>query len=129
MNIEIADYSASLTFPGLSSEAIRQLKDAAKELLGDLVVSVGPHTLDFDYSGRDAGRKVVKFLCRAAPLIGSAKGEIECRLTTDTDELHFEFYTIQNSRLYRQKAKLLRMTPIEVCSEPSEMESPPILAR
>ncbi len=120
MNIEIAEYSAYLTLPGLRMEAVQQIEGAAKELLGDLEVSVGTHHLDFVYSGRDAGRKVVKFLCRAAPLIGSAKGEVECRLTTNTDELHFEFYAIQDFRLYRQEAKLIRMPPIEVCLEPSE---------
>ena len=120
MNIEIAEYSAYLTLPGLRMKAVQQIERAAKELLGDLEVSVGTHHLDFVYSGRDAGRKVVKFLCRAAPLIGSAKGEVECRLTTNTDELHFEFYAIQDFRLYRQEAKLIRMPPIEVCLEPSE---------
>ena len=120
MNIEIAEYSASLTLPGLSSESVRKIKEAAKELLGDLVVSVGPHSLDFDYSGRDAGRKVVKFLCRTAPLIGSAEGEVECQLTTDMDERHYEFYTIHASRLYRQEAKLIRMPSVEVISEASE---------
>lgn len=114
MNIEIAEYSASLTLPGLSLEAIRQIKQAAKELLGDLVVNVDSHHLDFDYSGRDTSRKVVKFLSRAALLIGSAEGEVECRLTTDMDETHFEFYSVQHFRLYKQEAELVRMPPVEV---------------
>lgn len=121
MNIESAEYSAFLTLPGLSPEAIRQIKQAAKEWLGELVVSVGSNHLDFDYSGRDADRKVLKFLCRAAPFIGSAKGEVECRLTTDNDETHFEFYVILHGRLYRQEAKLVRMPPVEVYLE-SETE-------
>lgn len=129
MNIEIAEYSASLTLPGLSPEAVQQIRQAAKELLGDLLVSVGPNHLDFDYSGRDAGRKVVKFLCRAAPLIGSAKGEVECRLVTDMDETRFEFYIIQHLRLYKQEAKLVKAPPVEVCLEVSETELLPSSSR
>ena len=121
MNIEIAEYSAYLTLPSLDLESIRQIEQAAKELLGDLEVSVGPHHLDFDYSGRDAGRKVVKFLCRVAPLIGTAEGDVKCRLSTTTDEIHFEFYVILHGRLYRQEAKLVKMPPVEVCLE-SETE-------
>ncbi len=120
MNIEIAEYSAYLTLPGLRLEAVQQIERAAKELLGDLEVSVGTHHLDFVYSGRDAGRKVVKFLCRAAPLIGSAEGDVKCRLTTTIDETLFEFYVVMHGRLYRQEAKLIRMPPVEVCLEPSE---------
>jgi hypothetical protein len=122
MNIEITEYSAYLTLPGLSLEKVQQIKQAAKELLGGLLVSVGSNHLDFDYSGRDADRKVLKFLCRAAPFIGSAKGEVECRLTTDNDETHFEFYAILHGRLYRQEAKLVKMPPVEVCLEPSETQ-------
>jgi len=121
MNIEIAEYSASLTFPDLSLEAVRQIKEAAKESLGDLDVLVTPTFLDFDYSGRDTGRKVVKFLCRAALLIGSAEGEVECRLTTDSDERHFEFYSIQHSRLYKQEAELIRLPRIEICPDVPEV--------
>ncbi len=122
MNIESAEYSAYLTLPGLDREAVRQIEQAAKELLGDIEVSVGPHHLDFDYSGRDAGRKVVKFLCRTAPLIGTAEGDVKCRLTTDTDETHFEFYVILHSRLYRQEARLVKMPPVEVRLESLETE-------
>lgn len=121
MNIEIAEYSAYLTLPGLGGEAVRQIEQAAKELLGELEISVGSHHLDFGYSGRDAGRKVVKFLCRAVPLIGTAEGDVKCRLTTATDETHFEFYAILYGRLYRQEAKLVKMPPSEVCLE-SETE-------
>ena len=103
-------------------ETVQQIERAAKESLENLEVSVGTHHLDFVYSGRDAGRKVVKFLCRAAPLIGSAEGDVKCRLTTANDETLFEFYVVMHGRLYRQEAKLVRMPPVEVCLEASESE-------
>ena len=128
MNIEIAEYSASLTLPSLDVEAVHQIERAAQEFLGGLAVSVGPHHLEFDYSGRDAGRKVVTFLCRVAPLIGKAEGEVECRLTTDTDETRFEFYTIQHSQLYRQEAEIVRHPPAEVRLETETSARLPVLA-
>ena len=129
MSIEIAEYSASLMLPNLDTEAVHQVKQAAQELLAGLAVSVGPHHLEFDYTGRDAGRKVVTFLRRVASLIGEADGEVECRLTTDTDETRYEFYTIRHSRLYRQEAELVRQPPAEVRSETETLERLPVLVR
>ena len=115
MNIEIANYNASLTLPHLSPETVQQIKAAAKEVLSELLVS--PVCLDFEYSGRDAGRKIVNFLCRIAPLIGTAEGEVECQILTGTDERFFEFYFIKQGRLYKQDAEIVRMPPSEVCLE------------
>ena len=128
MTIEIAEYSASLMLPNLNPEAVQQIKQTAQELLSGLAVSVGPSHLEFDYSGRDTRRKIVKFLCRVAPLIGEAKGEVECRLTTDAGETYFEFYTIQHFRLYRQEAKLVRQPSVEVRSETEALDRLPVLA-
>jgi len=116
MNIEIADYSVFFILPDLEEEAVQKIQQAAQETLG-FDVSVGSHHLEFDYSGRDTGRKIVNFLCRVAPLIGSAAGEVECVLTTDGDERVFEFYAIKNFRLYREDAKLVKLPPVEVCLE------------
>lgn len=120
MNIEIADYNASLVLPHLSVETVQQIQAEAKEILSELLVN--PDYLDFEYSGRDAGRKIVKFLCRIAPLIGTAKGEVECQIVTDTDERFLEFYSIRQGRLYKQEAEIVRMPPLEVCLEISAAE-------
>lgn len=120
MNIEIADYNVSLALEHLSSEAVQQIEAEATGVLSDLLVS--PDYLDFEYSGRDAGRKIVKFLCRIAPLIGTAEGEVECQIVTDTDERFLEFYSIQHGRLYKQEAQIVRMPPLEVCLEASSAE-------
>ena len=115
MNIEIADYNASLSLPNLSLETVQQIEAEAKEVLSELLVS--PDYLDFEYSGRDTGRKIVKFLCRIAPLIGTAEGEVECHIATGTDERFFEFYSIKQGSLYKQEAEIVRMPPSEVCLE------------
>ena len=125
MTIEIADYSASLLFPSLTEETVQQIKETAQAVLG-FDVSVGSRHLEFEYNGRDPGRKVVTFLCQAASLIGTADGEIECRLTTSADDVHFEFYSIRHGRLFRQEAEIVRMPPSEVCLEMPEAERQPI---
>ena len=120
MTIEIANYNASLALQHLSFDAVQQIEAEAKHVFSELLVN--PDYLDFEYIGRDAGRKIVKFLCRVAPLVGTAEGEVECRITTSTDETYLEFYTIQNGRLYKQEAEIVRMPPMEVCLEPSAAE-------
>lgn len=120
MNIEIADYNASLALPHLPLETVRQIQAEAKEILSELLVN--PDYLDFEYSGRDADRKIVKFLCRIAPLVGTAEGEVECRLVTDMDERVLEFYSIRHGRLYKEAAKIVRMPPLEVCLDISAAE-------
>ena len=90
MNIEIAEYSVFFTLPHLADETVQRVKQTAQDTLG-FDVDVSPSFLEFDYSGRDPGRKIVSFLCRVAPLIGTAEGEAECRITTASDERRFEF--------------------------------------
>lgn len=116
MNIEIADYSVFFILPDLEEDTVQRIQQIAQETLG-FEVSIGPRHLEFDYSGRDTGRKVVAFLCQAAPLIGSAEGEAECRLTTSMDDMHFEFYSVQHGCLYRQEAEIVKMPPSEVYLE------------
>jgi len=123
MNIEIANYNSSLALPQLSVEIVQQIQVEAEEIFSELLVS--PDYLDFEYSGRDAGRKIVKFLCRIAPLIGTAEGEVECQIVTDTDERFLEFYSIRHGRLYKQAAKIVRMPPLEVCLEMSVADLQP----
>ena len=123
MNIEIADYNASLALHYLSVETVQQIKAEAEGVLSELLVS--PDYLDFEYSGRDTGRKIVKFLCRIAPLIGTAEGEVECQIVTGTEERFFEFYFIKQGRLYKQEAEIVRMPPSEVRLEIAAAELQP----
>ena len=116
MNIEIADYDVFFILSKLDEDTVQQIKQLAKQVIG-FDVDVSSSFLEFDYSGRDTGRKIVTFLCQAASLIGSAEGEAECQITTDTSETHLEFYTIQNGRLYKQEAEIVRSPPVEVCRE------------
>lgn len=120
MNVEIVEYSAFLSLPNLSPEIVEQIQFAARDVLGE--IDVTPTALEFDYSGRDASRKIVKFLCRIAPLIGDADGEIECRLNNDDGADVWEFYSIANGRLYRREAKIWKYPKAEVCANGEVME-------
>lgn len=120
MNVEIVEYSAFLSLPGLSENVVEQVQFAARGVLEKIHIT--PTALEFDYAGRDASRKIVKLLCRIAPLIGDADGEIECRLTNDDGPDLWEFHSIAGSRLYRQEAKLLKRNKAEVCANGEIME-------
>jgi len=103
----------------LEEKVMQQIKQMAEEGLG-FKINISPQFLEFHYSGRDTGRRIVNFLCSIAPLIGTAEAEAECHITTDTDDSYFEFYSIQDGRLYKQEAKIVRMPPVEVCLEKPE---------
>ncbi len=119
MSIEIAEYDVFFILPHLEEKVMQQIKQMAEEGLG-FKINISPQFLEFHYSGRDTGRRIVNFLCSIAPLIGTAEAEAECHITTDTDDSYFEFYSIQDGRLYKQEAKIVRMPPVEVCLEKPE---------
>jgi hypothetical protein len=73
-----------------------------------------PKAIELRYVGRDTGRKIVKILVRLADLVGQADGEICCQVSGDGNQLWFEFYHIENSRLFRQRADLVRKSFEEV---------------
>jgi hypothetical protein len=125
MNIESYDYTGYLEFRNLDNAALGQIEAAARENLGDLEIEIGPTHLEFDYSGRDTNRKVVRFLCQIAPLIGEAQGEIECRYFDDNGTSRFEIYTISDHRLYQWAGKILKHHKKEVCLD---KENPHALA-
>lgn len=120
MASELVHYSAFLSLPNLPQETVEQIQFAARDVLQSLDVT--PTYLEFDYAGRDTNRRIVNFLCRIAPLIKQAQGEIECRLSNDDGPDFWEFYTINDYRLYRQRATLLKRRKAEVCQGGEAME-------
>ena len=93
MSAQLYDYSGYLTF-AIAPDAVSKIQAAARDNLGAIQVDVSPSSLELEYSGSDAGRKMVRFLHQIAPLIGNVDGSVECRLSDDTGDSNFEFYTI-----------------------------------
>lgn len=113
--VELYSYSAYLTFPDLNPRTVTSIREAAMVLPSS---RFNPTCLEFDYEGRDANRKVVRFLARIAPLIGNAEGEVVCRYCDDEREdpgdEDFEFYSIRGGRLFRQRGRIVREPEEEV---------------
>ena len=85
-----------LVFPGLTVDAVSK-------------------SIEFEYVGRDSNRFVIVFLLRLADLVQDARGEIQCYISGDADDHAFEFYRIQDGKLMRQIADVVRR-PAEIVS-------------
>lgn len=103
---EIIEYSCYMTFAPLSNENLARAKRFITT--SGLSVDLGVNYLEFDYTGRDTNRQVVRLLDALAPIIGDADGEALCTLNWEDRDASFEFYSIKNQRLLRQEARLVR---------------------
>jgi hypothetical protein len=115
---EIIEYSCHMSFEPLSDEKLRlahRLIDAS-----GLGFDIGEDYLEFDYSGRDTNRKVTRLLAALASIVGDASGEAQCTLAWEDSDATFEFYSIKNHRLMRQKAHIVR-EPEEVAYSPDDV--------
>lgn len=103
-------YDGYLTFPKIASEQqeeIRRLMDAE-----GLDIDVFEDALEFTFEGRDLSDKIIEVFASVALILQSASGEIRCEI--DDDECldpTFEFYTIEDSQLWKQSGKIVRVEP------------------
>jgi hypothetical protein len=81
------------------------------------ILDVSPTSVEIEYIGRDERSEVVRALLALAEIVKDAKGEIECEVSGDTDELWFEYYHIRDGRLFRQRAELRRLPDEEEVTE------------
>lgn len=100
------EYSAYLTFPAIDQNRVIQIKALAESVA--LQVDVGETFLEFEYSGRDSSRQVVRFLYELAKLLHHASGEVKCELVNDDGYDDFEFYRISEGRLICQIGRIVR---------------------
>lgn len=100
------EYSAYLTFPAIDQHGVAQIKALAESAA--LQVDAGETFLEFEYSGRDSSRQVVRFLYELAKLLHDASGEVRCELVNDDGDDEFEFYRISAGRLICQIGKVVR---------------------
>jgi hypothetical protein len=103
---EIYEYSGYLTFSPLPAEKLEKARSFIAQ--SGLGIDVEEATLEFEYAGRDAYRKVIALLRNLASLIGKADGEIICEIANEDGDPMFEFYTIKNRGLYVQKGHIVR---------------------
>ena len=116
MAAELFEYDGVLLFPELAPAQAARVEELARE--AGLGVDLTLGSAEITYAGRDAGRRVVSCLCRMAPIIGQAEGEIVCRYYEEgrgrPGDAAFEFYTVRGGRLLRQRGVVVRQRVEEV---------------
>jgi hypothetical protein len=75
-------------------------------------IEIQPTYLTVRYKGEDSGRRILKFLCEVAPVIGNAEGEILCLLEPNNWQprlkVFVEFIQICGGQVLRQSAIIRR---------------------
>ena len=99
---------------GMSAEILQQVVALSKE---NPFFDVEPTMIEVEYTGRDTSRVVVRALRRLARIVGQADGEVQCQISGDVDQLWFEFFTIQDGRLFCQRGDVVRHPKEEVLLE------------
>lgn len=100
------EYSSYLTFNELDSKSLEKIKAASVEF--KLGIELGSNFLEFEYSGNDISRNVIKFFYNLARIVGNAKGELICEVINDSGDNEFEFYDIENGELIFQRGEIIR---------------------
>ena len=106
MPAEIISYRCLLTFRPLTGEQVRAARRAVVD--SGLEIEVGAEWIKFRYSGRDAGREILKLLACFAEIVVNARGEVSCQIDREHKDPAFEFYTIKKGRLFRQRGRIVR---------------------
>ncbi|QTD49413.1 hypothetical protein [Sulfidibacter corallicola] len=102
----IREYEGLIKINDLTTQKVDQILKlfVSKELEYDLYES----QLEVQYTGRDFNRSFEKILIELAQIIIDATGEITCQIDDDENGLSFEYYTINNGRLFCQEGKIQR---------------------
>jgi hypothetical protein len=109
-------YEGYLTFELLSQTELSNILKIADRL--DFPVFITSTSLEIDTKkpiGDEVSRdKLVKFLHSMATIIHNADGEIRLESVHNSDAIQFEFYTLQNNRIYQQVGELKKQPPVKV---------------
>ena len=107
-------YDGVFVVKRMSAEARQQVEALSQQKpFFDLYTNM----IEVQYTGRDSSRVVVRALRRLARIIGQAEGEVQCEISGDVDQHWFEFFTIQDGRLFCQRGDIVRQPKEEVLLE------------
>lgn len=82
-------------------------------------VDITETCLEFTYEGKDLGDRVVECFKKLAMVVGTADGELRCKIDDDDEtDSSFLFYTIKDSCVYKQQGRLVRSIFFEKLPEP-----------
>lgn len=101
----LCSHNGYLLVPNLSAATAERIRAAAST--AGLDIDVARTSIEFQFEGRDSNQFVVDFLRQLAGDVGTAEGEIRCEITGEGDSI-FEFFKMRDSRLFPQRATLVR---------------------
>ena len=99
-------YTGSITIDPLTPDTLETIHKAADERA--LTLDIGNNYIEFEFEGRDSNQFVVDFLRILAKAVGTATGEFRCEITVDKQDPLYEFFTIRDSKLFRQRGLIVR---------------------
>lgn len=102
----IREYSGYFTFSELSAEkheSLVKIFDAE-----GLDVDLSRRSLEFESTGRDDDRLVLKVFKKVAEVLKVAEGELRCEIDDEQDDPYFEFFTIKEGKLLLQSGRIVR---------------------
>jgi hypothetical protein len=102
----ICSYSGSIRTDALSHESVENIQKAAESC--GLSLDIGNNYVEFAFEGRDSNQFVVEFLRTLAHAVENASGEFRCEVTRENEDPLFEFFSIRNRRLIRQRGVIAR---------------------
>lgn len=112
--VELYEYDGLLLFVGLTVNQQEQVKAILQA--ANLQLTLGATWMEVSYAGRDSGRRVIQVLCEVARIVKDAEGEIVCSFSDDeASDTKFEFYSIRNGMLCRQRGQIIRGEVQDVC--------------
>jgi len=108
------NYSGSITIDPLTPDTLETIHKAADERA--LTLDIGNNYIEFEFEGRDNNQFVVDFLRILAKAVENASGEFRCEITVDKQDPLYEFFTIRDSKLFRQRGLIVRESEEDITS-------------
>jgi hypothetical protein len=107
-------YSGVIHTTALSHDAIETIQKSADA--SGLSVEIGNNYIEFDFEGRDSNQFVVDFLRTMAQAVETATGEFRCEVSVEKADPLFEFFSIRDGRLIRQRGVIVRQQEEDITS-------------
>jgi len=109
---EIRDYNCYFTFSEISDEQHGYISRVLSD--NNFEVDISKKSLEFESTGRDDDRLVLKIFREVAAVLKDADGELRCEIDNGNSDPHFEFFTIKGGKLLIQKGHLVRESNVDV---------------
>jgi Fe-S oxidoreductase len=107
-------YSGSIKSLALTPDTLETIQKAADARA--LTLDIGNNYIQLEFEGRDANQFVVDFLRILATAVGTASGEFRCEITVEKQDPLYEFFTIRDSKLFRQRGLIVRESEEDITS-------------